>query len=409
MLLSLTDDELNVLQQIYESGSSKDAHRAQIILLSNSCSTQEEVAKEASSTLRQVQYWLRAWGKGGLSIFPELPTAASVPVPAEEPPAAPRLPLQLAAALGVLPDDSMAEAGRKILFFHFERMLLNEPGSRTGADIEAVHDMRVATRRMRSAFRLFKPYYERKVARRYIKHLRRTGTTLGAVRDLEVLIDKARRYAEAHPDHDLAPLLDRWQCHLDKKRARLIDLLDSKKFDRFVEQFHAFLITPGSGALAWSGPGIAYQVRHVAPRIIYALYERVRSYETAFGADMPIQTLHALRIEFKHLRYALEFFAEVLGPEGKSVIKEVKAMQDLLGDLNDADVAHLKLRQSLDRHNKEYSGTPGFMRPNVEGLFHYLLYLDGEKLRLMQAFPAAWKRFQSEDLRRNLALSVAVL
>ncbi|HEX3054133.1 MAG TPA: CHAD domain-containing protein [Aggregatilineaceae bacterium] len=433
MLLSLTDQELNFLQQINDSGSAKDAQRAQIIMLAGSCSTYEEIAKAASSTLRQVQYWLRAWEKRGVSIFPDsapetilasvasvtsmdsvaaAPAVEEVPVDLDlvetaEPPA-PRLPLQLAETVGVLPDDPMAEAGRKVLLFHFERMLLNEHGSRTGADIEAVHDMRVATRRMRSAFRLFRPYYERKIANRYIDQLRRTGTTLGAVRDLEVLIDKARRYADAHPDHDLTPLLENWQRDLDKKRGHLIKRLDSSKFDKFVRKFHAFLTTPGSGALPQPDPGTAYQVRHAAPRILYALYERVRSYETALG-DMPIETMHALRIEFKHLRYALEFFAEVLGPEGKQVIKEVKGMQDLLGDLNDAEVAHLKLRTYLDRYNEKYSGTPSFMRPNVEGLFHYLLYLDSEKLRLLQAFPAAWEKFQSGDIRRSLALSVAVL
>ena len=72
----------------------------------------------------------------------------------------PRLPLELRDTVGVLPDDAMAEAARKVLLFHFERMLLHEPGSRLGETIEAVHDMRVATRRMRSAFRLFKPFFK---------------------------------------------------------------------------------------------------------------------------------------------------------------------------------------------------------------------------------------------------------
>ncbi len=49
----------------------------------------------------------------------------------------------------------MSEAGRKTFRFHFRRMVYNEPGTRLGEDIEAMHDMRVATRRMRAAFRVF--------------------------------------------------------------------------------------------------------------------------------------------------------------------------------------------------------------------------------------------------------------
>lgn len=62
---------------------------------------------------------------------------------------------------GVLPDDPMSEAGRKVLRFHFGRMLEHEPGTRLGDDIEELHDMRVATRRMRSAFRVFTSYFDR--------------------------------------------------------------------------------------------------------------------------------------------------------------------------------------------------------------------------------------------------------
>ena len=56
---------------------------------------------------------------------------------------------------GVLADDSIAEAGRKVLRFHFARMLLREPGPRLGGDAEELHGMRVATRRQRAAWRIF--------------------------------------------------------------------------------------------------------------------------------------------------------------------------------------------------------------------------------------------------------------
>ena len=103
-------------------------------------------------------------------------------------------------APGVLPDDPMSEAGRKVLRFHFERMLAHEPGTRLGEDIEELHDMRVATRRMRSAFGVFSPYFDPDALQPFFKGLRRTGRALGGVRDLDVFMEKAQRYRNMLPE-----------------------------------------------------------------------------------------------------------------------------------------------------------------------------------------------------------------
>ncbi|MEJ2757266.1 MAG: CYTH domain-containing protein, partial [Anaerolineales bacterium] len=79
---------------------------------------------------------------------------------------------------GIEPDDAMSEAGRKVLRFHYRRMLYHEPGTRLGEDAEALHDMRVATRRMRAAFRLFGDYFDPQVMAPLVKGLKRTGRSL---------------------------------------------------------------------------------------------------------------------------------------------------------------------------------------------------------------------------------------
>ena len=71
--------------------------------------------------------------------------------------------------VGIQPIDSMVEAGRKVFRYQFAAMLSNEDGTRTGEDIEHLHDMRVATRRMRAAFDVFGDYYERKTLKTYLK------------------------------------------------------------------------------------------------------------------------------------------------------------------------------------------------------------------------------------------------
>jgi len=297
------------------------------------------------------------------------------------------------------PDDPMSKAGRKTLRLHFGRMLAHEPGTRRGEDIEELHDMRVATRRMRAAFRVFGPYFDPQAMKPHLKGLKRTGRALGPVRDLDVFEEKAQRYLATLPADqasDLDELLATWHQKREAARERMLAYLDSQRYSRFVERFDKFLSTEGAGARPiLAGRPTLYQVRHVAPRLIYNRYEAVRAYEPLLDSA-PIELLHALRIDFKHLRYALEFFVPVLGTEAKMVIGEVKGMQNHLGGLNDAAMATQLLRDFLENGEKG-------------GIVAYLQNREAEKERLLDSFPAAWERFDRPELRRNLALAVAVL
>jgi CHAD domain-containing protein/transposase-like protein len=431
MPYTLSDHEREVLGEFRANGSPSEARRAQIILLSETGTTGKEIAAAVDLSVRQVRYWQHQWQERGLDIFGDnLPSITETPaldftvededeesLPVEEVPPAPRpgideprLPLELRETVGLLPDDAMAEAGRKVLLFHFERMLLNEPGSRLGEDIEAVHDMRVAIRRMRSALRLFRPFYDAETIRPFRRALSQITLTLGEVRDLDVFIAKAQQFTQQYPDSGLAPLFTEWQDRLADARETLIEELDGKKYRRFAKKFHAFLITPGKGALPLpeSGEVIAFQVRHVAPRLIYEHYEQVRAYDTVIGGAS-LATLHALRIAFKRFRYTLEFFEEVLGPEVKPVIKEVKGMQDLLGDLNDTRVAGELLRDFVDQQYAEYGGRLLSVRPDITGVIEYAAAQDAEQQRLLAALPPAWTEFNRDEVRRCLALAVAAL
>jgi CHAD domain-containing protein/transposase-like protein len=418
---ALTDSERATLMSFRDSDQEAEARRAQIILLSAEDAPVAAIKKAVKLSESQIYRWRREWKRQRLAIFPDQAEAAppetadvsekAAPVePAPPGVESPRLPLELNAAVGVLPSDSMAEAGRKVLHFSFERMLLNEPGSRLGENIEAVHDMRVATRRMRSAIRLFRPFFKANTIKPLNHALRDVARLLGEVRDLDVFMENAQHFAQANPELRLDPLVIVWQKRLDKARRALIRHLDSKAFARFVDQFHCFVTTPGAGARALPGPeeAVAYQVRYIAPRLIYEHYEGVRAYEAVLD-DAPVSTLHALRIDFKRFRYTLEFFEEILGPEIKNVIKETKVMQDHLGDLTDTVVASGVLVDFIDEHNASYSGVPIFMRPDISGVQRYALATDAEQKRLLDTFPVAWASFNRDEIRRALALAVAVL
>ena len=304
-------------------------------------------------------------------------------------------------------DEPMSEAGRKVLYLHFTRMLANEAGTRSGENIEALHDMRVATRRMRAAYALFLPYFDENVLRPFGKGLRRAGRTLGAVRDLDVLLDKARAYQAEAPmsgEGTLEPLLAHWETTREVDRRRMLEYLDSGAYRDFTARFTELLTTPGAGASAAKpGDPAPVQVRHVVPGLIMARYAAVRAYEAVLPGA-PLTTYHLLRIDCKRLRYALEFFRNVLGPEAPDLIKKVVGMQDLLGELQDAYVAEGLisgfLAEQRERPKKKRAGVA------LEGVEGYLALQRTKQQELVARFPEPWAELIGQPFRRDLGLAL---
>jgi CHAD domain-containing protein len=141
------------------------------------------------------------------------------------------------------------------------------------------------------------------------------------------------------------------------------------------------------------------------------VYERLASVR-AFDAIInhaTIEQLHALRIEFKKLRYTVEFFREVMGDEAKEVINEFKKMQDHLGDLNDAQVATVFLSQFLHDDEERQVSLPLNERHNLEPVVAYQAYRYAERHRLLTTFQPAWENFNRPEMRQKIALAVSVL
>ena len=129
---------------------------------------------------------------------------------------------------------------------------------------------------------------------------------------------------------------------------------------------------------------------------------------------VPLERLHQLRIAAKGLRYTLEYFQEVLGPEAKDAIKEIKGLQDHLGDLQDAVVASNLLRDFMTwgtwGHAQTKEGTPPPAEPIVApGVAAYLAARQIELQRLVDTFPKAWKRIQSADFGQLVTTALTTL
>ena len=292
-------------------------------------------------------------------------------------------------------DDPLPEAGRAIMAFHFARLQKLEKAA-AAADEEAIHDMRVATRRIRAAFRIAGPYYKPKAVMFYRAELRRLAQELGVARDLDVILNHARAFAGRRPPD--APAIDAWLNHLQSRRAEaqqnLLDHLGGKRFARFVEDFQTFVSTSGVAVRAGDHPAGAPRVRDAIPPSIWAQYGVVRAYESI--ADPPLETLHALRIDFKRLRYLLEFFQSLLGTRTAQLVELTIRAQDHLGLLQDACVASNLLRVFI-------AESASLTAADLAGIADYLNDLQAEIQSRREQFPALYAEITGKPFRRQLA------
>jgi len=308
-------------------------------------------------------------------------------------------------SLGVQADDSLPEAARKVLKFHFIRMRAKEKGTRDGSDVEDLHQMRVSTRRMRAAWRVFDDAFKRAKTQKLRRRLRMLADRLGAVRDLDVLIEGLESYrAGLDPEQQpgLEPLLAVWRRQRAAARDLLIAELDSHRYAAFIEGMKDFLEAGSNEAATVASPTLPHRMRDRVPSQIWAAYEAVRAYELVLPwAD--VETLHQLRIATKWLRYDLEFFGETLGPDSERLLERVVALQDFLGCLNDADVAAKLARDVLVARAGELS------RPEAEAIGAYLHSRERELARRRRALGPVWRAVAGAPFRRALGRATAAL
>ncbi len=343
----------------------------------------------------------------------EVAPIAATPGARAETPAAPAVEASPATASklvvgkspGVTGDDVLAEAGRKVLRFHFARMLAKEAGTRSGKDIEDLHGMRVATRRMRAAWRVYGDAFRPSRTRRIRTRLRVLAGRLGAVRDLDVLIEAAETHQAALGGKEAAafePLVASWRAERDIARTVLLRELDGVGYVRLVEEYRVFVATEGAGAVVPASPVTPHRVRDTAGSRIWLAYEQVRAYETVLRwAD--VETIHQLRIAAKWLRYTMEFFREALGPEADTLIARVVALQDHLGLLHDADVTIALTRQFLVSHGTTLT------RDQSRAIGSYLALEERELARLRRTMTGPWRSVSGPTFRRLLGRAVAAL
>jgi len=219
----------------------------------------------------------------------------------------------------------------------FDTLQANVPGTLRDLDTEFLHDLRVAVRRTRSALKLTGDVLPGGMAARFQPEFRWLGDLTTPTRDLDVYLlgypDMAAGLVAATGD-ELAP----FHAYLERSRTaaqrQLARGLRSARFARLTRDW------PDAVTAAAARPGATRPsaARLAASRIGRA-HRRVLRDGRAITATSPPESLHELRKRCKELRYLLEFFGSLYDPgEHWRAVRELKALQDCLGEFQDTQV-----------------------------------------------------------------------
>ncbi|MGF1600063.1 MAG: CHAD domain-containing protein [Acidimicrobiales bacterium] len=256
-----------------------------------------------------------------------------------------------------------------------QQLLVELPRTRLGEEPEGIHQARVATRRLRSDLRTFKPLLDPAWAADLNPRLQVLAAHLGAVRDADVLHQLLRSVLDANPEIDgdagtaVLELLER-QRH-DALDA-LNQCLDHDDTSRLLDDLVAAAADPPTT------PDADQPAKDQLPPLVAKRWRHLRRAVAALDRHPPAPALHEVRILAKRARYATEAIAPAFGTRTRQFAKSLAALQDTLGDLNDGSVAGRWLTTNADQLDPVAAFAAG-------RLAHQLHHAPGDEWR------GAWK------------------
>lgn len=252
-------------------------------------------------------------------------------------------PVSQLAAGAVMPLSGMTpprQCVREIIMRRLHTMQAHESGTRQDTDVEALHDMRVASRRLREAFEIFAFCFPAKSYQKLYRRVRRVTSSLGEMRNADVALAYFSGLSKKTDDiliHvALEEVLRRLARDRRKARARLLRGLDQSQLDNFPNELDSvFQRIENMPQRYQRGPR---QSVTLARRLLSQRLRELFAARTAVAGEHDEANLHKVRIAIKKLRYAIETLDYAVGEKVVGNLKELRHLQNLLGELHDRDV-----------------------------------------------------------------------
>ncbi|MGH6892131.1 MAG: CHAD domain-containing protein [Dongiaceae bacterium] len=257
---------------------------------------------------------------------------------------------QKAAPVNLTDEDTVAVAFEKIVANCVGQMQANETAMLATADVEAIHQFRVALRRLRAIVGACRELIDDTIHAAWSIDLRWAQRACGPARDLDVLVLETLSQMSAHLPNDEA--FQRFLLVANEERAaarrQAIQALNNPRYAAMQLQLFQGL-SDGAWRHALAGPHLDAPVKDFAERLLQVRYKRLMKLGERWS-ELPDAELHRLRIFSKKLRYVALAFSSLFKQKPTRRFQDrLSALQDRLGVVNDGTVGRQLIRQLAER------------------------------------------------------------
>lgn len=304
---------------------------------------------------------------------------------------------------------SALEGAKAVLRARFEEMCAFREKALDFSDIKGVHDMRVASRRLRSALRDFLPLFPNRVPR---KRLKRIAAALGDVRDEDValkVLDELRAKAEGAVIAGIEQLIDERRWRRERARARLEEAIKEPELAELREKFASALqwtLKDSDNQHSESRQGRIKMInfRQAGIKIILLRHAELQQLGESLYRPFEMKPLHRLRIRAKRLRYAIELFAKCGSECFMEFAREVAGLQKSLGELHDCDVWIEDLGVRLCRPDERSSNDDSSAQTPVRAAGIWLLqHFVKERTKHFRDALTRWQQWETTNFSMRLS------
>lgn len=301
--------------------------------------------------------------------------------------------------------DAAAKVIQQVLLARMKKMCALRDRALDWNDPEGVHDMRVASRRLRSALGDFKPYLRKGSIP--ISRLKAIAKSLGAVRDEDVVLaalDELRSQADEKVGKGIEAIAEEHRRQRRQARSVLEYAIRASAIAELRDDFRARLGTatkiPEDQA-AGEGANQFLTFSQVGAKIIGDRLNLLNEAGDCVYRPLRTKQLHRMRILAKRLRYAVELFTPCWGDDFKKAAEEIAGFQTSLGELHDCDVWIVNLGARLMKDPLEAGAGLDPWRNN-EAVVWLLDHFVNERTKHYCDSLARWHKWKTEGFLERL-------
>jgi CHAD domain-containing protein len=305
-------------------------------------------------------------------------------------------------------DSTYLTLGARYLRRQIRQLTEQLAGARLGEDVECVHRARVATRRLRTALRMFRDGWSSKRVKRWRREIRRVTESLGAARDKDVQIEFLYGILRAAERPECAPGLVRLLADVQRERDALepavLEAAERIEASRVLDEIRSAAKKVISRALPDQEPCGSAAYRQ-AGRFVLERLEQLLARQQSLDDPQDCEAHHALRIAVKRLRYTLEAAKPLCAGQLDEFLEAARKLQTLLGDVHDCDVWQEQLGEFARRESARVGrrfGSEGRFTRLVPGIEYVRSERAGHRTAVFQELGRCWRELEERQTWQRL-------